>query len=184
MPSYGTYGMPEAVKLYQALTQHNQIIYQLLARYLCRCNTKFATKVIPWGQPCHSHWLISEPARYTNKILKLKQSSSDMCSAIPTALLCMIVFGNEWEQGTNPKGLEHRGWFKCSTGRPRAICGQQYPLPCFSWLWIGVRGSRAAAQKGTMSSRTQGDFRSSCLKKWMRCYGGLTEAFKSLRMPI
>ena len=114
MPSYGAYGMPEAVKLYQALTQHDQIIYQLLARYLCRCNTKFATKVMPWGQPCHSHWLISEPARYTNKILKLKQSSSDMCSAIPTALLCMIVFGNEWEQGTALKGLVHRGWLKAS----------------------------------------------------------------------
>lgn len=114
MPSYGAYGMPEAVKLYQALTQHDQIIYQLLARYLCRCNTKFATKVMPWGQPCHCHWLISEPACYTNKILILKQSSSDMCSAIPTALLCMIVFGNEWEQGTAPKGLVHRGWLKAS----------------------------------------------------------------------
>ena len=48
-----------------------------------------------------------------------------------------------------------------STGRPRAICGQRYPLPCFAWLWIGVRGSRAAAPKGTKSCRTQGDFRSS-----------------------
>ena len=55
------------------------------------------------------------------------------------------------------------------TGRPRAICGQRYPLPCFEWLWIRVRGSRAAAPKGTKSCRTQGDFRSSCLKKWMRC---------------
>ena len=44
------------------------------------------------------------------------------------------------------------------TGRPRAICGQRYPLPCFEWLWFGVRGSRPAAPKGMMSCRTQGDF--------------------------
>ena len=36
-------------------------------------------------------------------------------------------------------------------------------------------GSRAAAPKGTKSCRTQGDFRSSCLKKWMRCYRDLQE---------
>ena len=38
-----------------------------------------------------------------------------------------------------------------------------------------MRGSRAAAPKGTKSCRTQGDFRSSCLKKWMRCYRGLQD---------
>ena len=38
-----------------------------------------------------------------------------------------------------------------------------------------MRGSRAAAPKGTKSCRTQGDFRSSFLKKWMRCYTGLQE---------
>ena len=38
-----------------------------------------------------------------------------------------------------------------------------------------MKGSRAAAPKGTKSCRTQGDFRSSCLNKWMRCYSGLTE---------
>ena len=47
------------------------------------------------------------------------------------------------------------------TGCPRAICGQRYPLPCFAWLGIAVRGSRAAAPKGTKSCRTQGDFCSS-----------------------
>ena len=26
--------------------------------------------------------------------------------------------------------------------RPRAICGQRYPLPCFAWFWIRMRGSR------------------------------------------
>ena len=50
-------------------------------------------------------------------------------------------------------------WTK--TGRPRAIWGQRYLLPCFAWLWIRVQGSRAAAPKGTNSCRTQGDFRSS-----------------------
>ena len=105
MPSYGAHGMPEAVKLYQALTQHDQIIYQLLARYLCRCNTKFATKVMPWGQPCHCHWLISEPACYTNKILLLKQSSSDMCSAIPTALLCEWVGAGHSSEGVSTQGV-------------------------------------------------------------------------------
>ena len=44
------------------------------------------------------------------------------------------------------------------TGRPRAICCQRYPLPCFARLWIGVRGSRAAAPKGTMTCRTQRTF--------------------------
>ena len=38
-----------------------------------------------------------------------------------------------------------------------------------------MRGSRAAAPKGTKSCRTQGDFRSSCLSKGMRCYKGLTK---------
>ena len=41
------------------------------------------------------------------------------------------------------------------TGRSKAICGQRYPLPYFAWLWIGVKGSRAAAPKGTQSCRTQ-----------------------------
>ena len=42
-----------------------------------------------------------------------------------------------------------------------------------------MRGSRAAALMGTKSCRTQpvsqGDFRSSCLKKWMRCCRALQE---------
>ena len=38
-----------------------------------------------------------------------------------------------------------------------------------------MRGSRAAVPKGTKSCRTQGDFRSSCLKKCKRCYGDLQE---------
>ena len=67
---------------------------------------------------------------------------------------------------------------KSVTGRPRAICGQRYPLPCFEWLWIRGRGIRAAAPKGTKSCRTQGDFCLSCLKKWMRCYRGLTEGLQ------
>ena len=61
------------------------------------------------------------------------------------------------------------------TGRPKAIYGQRYPLPYFEWFWVGVRGSRAAALKGTKSCRTQGDFCSSCLKRGMRCYRGLIE---------
>ena len=57
----------------------------------------------------------------------------------------------------------HVCFFICSslkwlTGRPRAICGQRYPLPCFAWLWIGMRGSKEAALKGMKSCRTQGDF--------------------------
>ena len=55
-------------------------------------------------------------------------------------------------------GGRRGGQVKVQTGRPRAICGQRYPLPCFERLWIGVRGSRAAAPKGTKSCRTQGDF--------------------------
>ena len=42
-----------------------------------------------------------------------------------------------------------------------------------------MRGSRAAAPKRTMSCRTQGDFRSSCLKKWMR---GLTEGLQEPKL--
>ena len=38
-----------------------------------------------------------------------------------------------------------------------------------------MRGSRAAAPKGAKSCRTQEDFCSSCLKKWMRCYTGFQE---------
>ena len=38
----------------------------------------------------------------------------------------------------------------------------------------------AAAPKGTKSCRTQEDFRSTCLKKWMRCYRGL---IKGLQEP-
>ena len=41
-----------------------------------------------------------------------------------------------------------------------------------------MRGSRAAALKGTKSCRTQGYFHSSFLKKWMRCYRGLTEGIQ------
>ena len=32
------------------------------------------------------------------------------------------------------------------------------------------------------SCRTQGDFRSSCLKKWMRCYSGLTKGLHEPRL--
>ena len=49
------------------------------------------------------------------------------------------------------------------------------PVALLCLVEIGMRGSRATAQKGTKSCRTQGDFCSSCLKKWMRCYRGLTE---------
>ena len=57
----------------------------------------------------------------------------------------------------------HVCFFICSsskwlTGRPRAICGQRYPLPCFAWLWIGMRGSKEVALIGMKSCRTQGDF--------------------------
>ena len=45
-----------------------------------------------------------------------------------------------------------------------------------------MRGSRAAAPKGTKSCRTQGDFRSSYLKKWMRCYKGLTEGIQEPKL--
>ena len=45
-----------------------------------------------------------------------------------------------------------------------------------------MRGSRAAAPKGTKSCRTQGDFRSSYLRKWMRCYRGLTEGIQEPKL--
>ena len=40
----------------------------------------------------------------------------------------------------------------------------------------------AAAPKGTKSCRTQGDFYLSCLKKWMRCYRGLTEGLQDPKL--
>ena len=43
-------------------------------------------------------------------------------------------------------------------------------------------GSRAAAPKGTKSCRTQGDFCSSCLKKWMRCYRELTDGLQEPKL--
>ena len=42
-------------------------------------------------------------------------------------------------------------------------------------MLVGVKGSRAAAPKRMKSCRTQGDFHSSCRKKWMRCYRGPQE---------
>ena len=60
-----------------------------------------------------------------------------------------------------PNFEEPNGKQRQKTGRPRAICGQRYPLPCFAWLCIGVKGSRAAGLKGMQSCRTQGDFCSS-----------------------
>ena len=45
-----------------------------------------------------------------------------------------------------------------------------------------MRGSRAAAPKGTKSCRTQGDFRSSCLGKWMGFYRGLTEGLQEPKL--
>ena len=45
-----------------------------------------------------------------------------------------------------------------------------------------LRGSGAAAPKGTKSCRTQGDFRSSCLKKWMRCDRELTEGLQEPKL--
>ena len=38
---------------------------------------------------------------------------------------------------------------KSITGCQRAICGQQYQLPCFAWLWIVVKGTRAAVPKSS-----------------------------------
>ena len=46
----------------------------------------------------------------------------------------------------------------------------------FPWLFW------AAARKGTKSCRTQGDFRSSYLKKWMRCYRGPTEGIQEPKL--
>ena len=45
-----------------------------------------------------------------------------------------------------------------------------------------MRESRAAAPKGAKSCRTQGDFCSSYLKKWMRCYRGLTEGLQEPKL--
>ena len=45
-----------------------------------------------------------------------------------------------------------------------------------------MNGSRAAAPKGTKSCRTQGEFRSSCLKKRMRCDRGLTEGLQEPKL--
>ena len=45
-----------------------------------------------------------------------------------------------------------------------------------------MKGSRAAALKRTKSCRIQGDFRLSCLKKWMRCYRGLTEGLQEPKL--
>ena len=45
-----------------------------------------------------------------------------------------------------------------------------------------MRGSKAAAPKEMKSCRTQGNFRSSCLKKWMRCYRGLTEGLQEPKL--
>ena len=39
-----------------------------------------------------------------------------------------------------------------------------------------------SSPKGTKSCRTHGDFRSSCLKKWMRCYRGLTEGLQEPKL--
>ena len=45
-----------------------------------------------------------------------------------------------------------------------------------------MRGSRAAASKGTKSCRTQGDFRSSSLRKGMRYYRGLTKGLQEPKL--
>ena len=45
-----------------------------------------------------------------------------------------------------------------------------------------MKVSRAAVPKGTNSCRTQGDFRSSYLKKWMSCYRGLTEGIQKPKL--
>ena len=45
-----------------------------------------------------------------------------------------------------------------------------------------MRGSRAAAPKGTKSFRTQRDFGLSYLKKWMRCYRELTEGLQEPKL--
>ena len=50
-----------------------------------------------------------------------------------------------------------------------------FPSISISLFW-------AAAPKGTKSCRTQGDFRSSYLKKWMRCYRGLTEGIQEPKL--
>ena len=44
-----------------------------------------------------------------------------------------------------------------------------------------MRG-RTAAPKGTKSCRTQEVFRSSYLKKWMRCYRGLKEGLQEPKL--
>ena len=54
--------------------------------------------------------------------------------------------------------------------------------PALSDCELEGGGSRAAAPKGTKSCRTQGDFRSSCLKKWIRCYRGLTAGIQEPKL--
>ena len=47
-----------------------------------------------------------------------------------------------------------------------------------------VSGTRCPAGSDPVKkwSRTQGDFRSSCLKKWMRCDRGLTEGLQEPKL--
>ena len=54
--------------------------------------------------------------------------------------------------------------------------------PALSDCELEGGGSRAAAPKGTKSCRTQGDFRSSCLRKGMRCYRGLTKGLQEPKL--
>ena len=73
--------------------------------------------------------------------------------------LCTTFELSQGKQSSSPKGIK-----SCRTGRPRGIyghCFAWFPLLCFAWLLIGVRGSRAVAPKGTKSCRTQGNFWSS-----------------------
>ena len=78
----------------------------------------------------------------------------------------LISTVSSWKNSP-PQSPHHPGWWsamalqgKILTGRPGAICGQRYLLPCFAWLWIWLRGSRATTPKGTKSARTQEDYRS------------------------
>ena len=61
--------------------------------------------------------------------------------------LCCAVYWRKAFESNAAKRVRRKRGRKRETGRPKTICGQQYPLPWFAWSWIGVRGSGVAVPK-------------------------------------
>ena len=113
----------------------------------------------PHRQPWHQVRFFDEEKCYEQWTYKDLNAEFWVIRFLSLSRSLPVTYRGIWEEDAYWPSL-----MECTVALCHELRQYVVSLPCFAWSWIWVRGSRAAALKGTKSCRTQGDFRSSCLQ--------------------